>query len=274
MSEAIDEIVDGLDEPQDELTEEPVTEDVTPEAKEEPQEEQQESRANQRIRQLIEEKKALESRVEGLEGLKEQVEALAKSRKEEPEKAPDFMADPKGYVDSQAQKITQTLEELQKRADEGSQQAQQQLAQMQFMQSIQGDETQFVRQTPDYYDALQYVRDQRREELEELGIDDEEEVARIINTEELQAAAVAINKGTSAAAHYYNKAKKLGYKHEETDKAAEKVDEEAARLEAAKRAQSMGGNNLPEEADIEDPDDAAWAPIEESFKEMFGVDLK
>ena len=264
MSEAIDEIVDGLEETPEEPQEEVKAE--APEVKEEVKEE---SRANQRIRQLIEDKKSLESRLEKLETLKEQVESLAKSR--EPEKVdPDFMQDPKGYVDTQSKKVQEAIEKLERQAKEGSEKAQQQLAQMQFMQGIQSDESNFIRENPDYYTALNYLREQRKAELEELGIDDDEAI-QIINKEELQIAAIALNKGTSAAAHVYSRAKKLGYaKNQDTSE----LDEAAERMTKAQRAQSMGGSNIPEERSIEEPEDEAWAPIEEAFEELFGSKLR
>jgi len=269
MSEAIDEIVDGLD---DEPVSEEKAEVETPEKVEEPDTSKIEQERDNYRRAMKEERQRrqeIEARLEKLEGLKEQIEKLSAARQPET-KDPEFMEDPKGYVDLQSKKVQEAIQRLESQAKEGSSRAQEQLAQMQFMQNVQSDESQFIRQNPDYYEALNFIREQRRTELEELGIEDEQEIAQIINREELQAAAVAMNKGTSAAAHYYNRAKRLGYAKEQDTSG---IDEAAERMERAQKAQSMGGSNIPEDR-TEEPEDEAWDSINAAYKEVFGVELK
>ena len=129
----------------------------------------------------------------------------------------------------------------------------------------------FSQANPDYYDALDYLREQRAQELEDLGLN-QDEIARTINTEEIQAAAVAVQRGTSAAQYAYNRAKKLGYTPEQ--KPDGDVEAQADRMARLQSAGSLGGSGLPaENASVDSPEEEAWAPIEEAFQELFGQSL-
>lgn len=257
-------------------TEEPETPDEPDEAKAEEEPDEAATKAEverDNYRRAMKEERAkrqeLEQRMEKLESLKEQIESL-KAAKDQP-KDPEFMEDPKGYVDQRQARLEAEIKALKASAEDGSKQAQQQLAQVQFFQSIQADESSFIREHPDYYDALNHVREARTEELESLGLE-EDEIKSAINQEELNMAAVALQRGKSAAEIAYNRAKKLGFKAKETN--TDDLEEEADRLERAMKAGSMGGSGVPDETKIEDPEADAWAPIEQAFEELFGQKLK
>lgn len=258
--------------------------DAEPEAaqEEEPQQEQaveaqEESRANQRIRQLIEERNELKERMDqqaqGMLTLKEAVEKLAETRQQEPENKVDFMEDPQGYVDQQTGDLKAQLEELQEQAKGGNEDAQRQLAQMQFVNALQTDEMQFHNQNQDYYQALDYIRGIKSEQYAELGMN-EEQIAQRINAEETTEAMVAMQNGKSPAEYAYNNAKRLGYAGaEKPAEGQEELDEQVKRMENLQNAQSMGGSGVPEGAQIDTAEEEAWAPVEEAFRELFGQEL-
>lgn len=267
MSEVIDEIV----ETEAEVEETPeVKEPETPEVDEAASKAEQE-RDNYRraMKEERQRRQELETRLEKLEGLKDKIEQLAQDRNKP--KDPEFMEDPKGYVDQRQTRLEAEIKALKQQAEEGSKAAQQQLAQVQFFQSIQSDESTFIRQHPDYYDALNHIRESRTEELETLGYD-EDEIKAAINQEELQLAAAALQRGKSAAEIAYRRAQKLGFKAKEVE--TKDLDEDAERLERAMKAGSMGGSGIPEETKLDDPEDEAWDAIGSAFEEMWGQKLK
>lgn len=169
------------------------------------------------IRETRAENKTLKQQ---LAELTAKIDSLAKPApsKEEAPAEPDFLADPKGYVDDAKAKLKQLTDQIE--ADKAKQteaQKQQQAAQETWNKVIAA-EAEFASATPDYHDALNHVRAIRAEQIKiEIRETEEreptqEEVGRILSIQEAQGAAALIAKGKNPSKFYYEYAKTFGYK--------------------------------------------------------------
>lgn len=123
--------------------------------------------------------------------------------------APDFVEDPKGYVDAQTAAALAEVEPLKRQAEE----LQNRLNFEHFTQELGGVEAQFSQQNPDYYDALGYVRNMRTQQLTLLyPTATPEQVNAAIAQEELQAAFNFRQQGRNPAEVAFQLAAALGYK--------------------------------------------------------------
>ena len=126
-----------------------------------------------------------------------------------PEPEPDFLEDPKGYVDAKVERAQATLKQVEQKAEMGAQEAQLN----RFLQHVGAIESDYVKQTPDYYDALAHVRHARSTQLAEMFPQaTPEQITQQIRTEELQAAAALLQQGRNPSEVVYQMAKKVyGY---------------------------------------------------------------
>ena len=120
-------------------------------------------RANDRIRGLIDENKELQRRMDAMDAVKDEVIRMRQEMavpEPEPEAAPapEFLEDPKGYIDANQKQVADQLAALQEQAKKGDEQSQMQLAEYNFRQTIGADEARFAAEKPDYLDALNHVR--------------------------------------------------------------------------------------------------------------------
>ena len=143
----------------------------------------------------------------------------AKLPKAEAPPEPDFVEDPKAYVDDKLAKAISKLEEVNKtatesgkKAEETANAAREQVMLQQFMTSMQSQEQNFVAQNPDYYDALNHIRQIRAYQLEQFepGIT-QEKIFEVIRNEEIQMAAHLHRSGKDPVATAYEIAKRYGY---------------------------------------------------------------
>jgi hypothetical protein len=253
-----------VEEPQEQQAEAESTEEIT-------EEESKGGRANERIRQLVDEKNQLADRVSALEKLNGEIEKLRESLTKQPEPEPevDFLDDPRGYVDQNRRALEARIAELESRDEEGSQTTQQELQALKFQMTVSEDERQFTTEHPDYLKALDYNRQVRREELELMGVSGKD-ADQVIGQEELFLAGRNLQGGKSAAEAAYNLALKRGYKPQvvDTEKVDEELDEQVARRERAREAQSMGGSGSPDAAPENTNEE--WGPVIEAYAEVYG----
>lgn len=254
-----------------EATDEP---EETIEAAEETGEQQRERKqvplhelqAERRKRQEMEQKLAeYEQRMAKYERLWEKLESLEK--KEEPEEeVPDYEYDPTGHLKA---KLEKTEEKIQQTEAEIRQQ--QQMAQLQ--QAIQTAEAAFVAEHPDYYEALNYVRDMQKKALlpiaEKQGWDD----ARIMQElamREIQGAAVLLQQNINPSEYVYEVAKQYGFKPAERGQKDVDADLEAMekKLAASKTAGGSGGSK---KITREMVDEMSIPEFEAAMQEMFGT---
>lgn len=155
-------------------------------------------------------------------------------------KDPDFLEDPKGYVDSQAKKVTDAVKKLDEANAQRTEQDRAQQEVTQLVSSVGAKEQEFLKTTPDYYDAVTHIRAVRASQLQMLYPQaTPDQITRQMTIEEVGAARQIIQGGGDPADFAYKYAKTLGYTPKAqaaasgTAQAAAKPDKDAVR--------SMGG---------------------------------
>jgi hypothetical protein len=188
--------------------------------------------------------------------------------------APDFVEDPKGYVDH---KLTETLgkiAEANKKAEdtgkEAKETAAQAAAQVQFQQAmsaVQQNEQAFARDNPDYYDALAHLRTIRAAQLREFDPEiSQEQIVATIRGEETNLAVQLIRQGRNPAQTALNLARTFGYqpkpKEEPKVEVAKLPDAPNRRLSPDQTLGSGAGGDVELYAKDEvDPLDVALASL-------------
>jgi hypothetical protein len=154
----------------------------------------------------LEERAKLRSELRELQERLQKLEQPAKA----PEPKPDFMDDPKAYIDSTVGETREELTKLKEQAEQLTQE--QQLAR--FTQDLAAREQVFVKDTPDYFDALAHVRMARAEQIMEVYPEaTPEQITETIRREELQFAAATLRQGKNPSESVYRMAQKTyGYR--------------------------------------------------------------
>lgn len=220
---------------------------------------------NRQLRAKIAELEALPRlTAEDAQLLKELREQRAKPPEE---RDPDFLQDPKGYIDAKERKIAAALKKLEegdtqrKQAEEQQRQQQQQIAAI--VTNVQHHEAAFVKETPDYHDALTHARNVRSQQLKMMFPQaTDAQISQQISMEELSAAAQILQSGGNPAEFVYNYARTLGYAPKPKGKQPDK---------SAARTLGSGGSDAQPDGD-DDSDDpnseilAAQAELRAKFK--------
>lgn len=195
-------------------------------------------------------------------------ERKAETEKIEAEPEIDYLEDPKGYVDS---KLDKTLAELREAKEQGTklEQAQKQQAVMQqVVTNAASQEQAFVKETPDYYNALGRIREVMSSQLK-LQYPDatDAQIQQTVAQRELAEAANILSRGGNVAQYAYQYAKTLGYTPPEPEKDGKTKDDELAAMRARRdKAEGMGGSG----SGIDDLLDADDDEFEAAWKETFG----
>ncbi len=143
----------------------------------------------------------------------------AKLPKAEAPKEPDFVDDPKGYVDTKLNGALEKIAEANKKAEESGKQAQEtaahaneQVQLQRFMGDIGRAEQAFVAEHPDYQDALNHIRQIRAFQLQQFQPDiTQEEIGETIRREEIGLAVQLARAGKNPVSTAYELAQKYGY---------------------------------------------------------------
>jgi len=164
---------------------------------------------------------------------------------EQPEPEPDFLADPKGYVDKKVQAALAKLDATEKKTTETAEQIKQREANEAILRATQSAETQFYSQTPDYPEALQHIRGVRTQQLQDLFPDaTAEQINNHIAFEERETAKMLVSQNRNPAEFAYKFAKTLGYTKKapppEAKPAPQPIDRDAVRTLG-----SGGGSGAP-----------------------------
>jgi hypothetical protein len=146
------------------------------------------------------------------------LEAKAAPKPEEP-REPDFVEDPKGYVDhkmggvlAEIAKANEKAATEGKKAQETASKAQEQVELQRFFTDLQQHEARFVQSTPDYHDALAHLRNVRANQLREFNPEiSQEEIVATIRQEETTLAVQLARQGRDPVQTAYNVAKHFGY---------------------------------------------------------------
>lgn len=200
-----------------------------------------------------------------MEAMERELQAL-KNPPKPPEQPPE---DPKAYADFKVKAALDELAGTKKEVEQVKQaatQSQQQTEQMQFVQQLQTAETLFVRENPDYYEALEHVRNYRRAQLRLLAPEAQpEEIDRYIGQEEMQAAAQLAKARRNPIEVVYSMAKAIGF---QSKPAADVV--QLPQVPGTKQLppdQTLGSGAAPA---ADDNDASQGDPFTEAFSEMFG----
>lgn len=127
-------------------------------------------------------------------------------------KPPDFLEDPKGYIDAQAKQTQDALKQLKEGEAKRTEAEQQQQQVQQIVTTTLAKESEFVKTTPDYGDALNHLRNVRGQQLKMLYPQaTDQQIQQQIGREELTAAAQILQVGGNPAEFAYNYAKTMGY---------------------------------------------------------------
>jgi hypothetical protein len=206
--------------------------------------------------------------------MQDQIRELRAAKDAKPaEPEPDYLEDPKGYID---QKLGTTLDQL-RNVEQTVQQTTetigaqgQALNQQNQIQAIQrmaaaGEES-FVKDHPDYWEALEYAREKRADQLRLAFPDaDNAQLAEHIRSEEFATAAQILQQNRNPAEFAYNYAASLGYTSGNKEDALSKLGGE---LETNKQdAQGLGSPGTSSELDSllnSSPDE-----FEQALKEAF-----
>lgn len=240
--------------------------DKAPEAKPEPKTEAKPEPKERTIPLAahLEERRALKAE---LDALRADLAAL-KNPPKAPAPEPDHASDPKGYTDHKVQDALEQLKAL--KADvaqtkETAQQATEQTQQQRFVQDIGAAEASFVKETPDYYDALAHVRQVRARQLQMFDPNiTQEQIVQVIRSEEVGMAIQLARAGRNPITTAYELAKAYGYQPKAPAETLELPKVPAPKKLPPEQTLGSGDGGAIEEVDAESQD-----PFEDAFKEMF-----
>jgi hypothetical protein len=144
----------------------------------------------------------------------------------EPE-PPPFEADPLEHLRQQQERLNQTLAMTQRQLAE-RELAQRQAAQWHAMrEGVNQAEQAFVKSKPDYYDAVNFLRDQRTAQYQQAGVP-EAQIPALLQRDAVTLAQTAASLGRSPAQFAYETALGLNYRAPAPAPAAEEVAQKAA----------------------------------------------
>lgn len=200
---------------------------------------------------------------------------LAPTPKEPPE--PDFVENPKGYVDHKLEQALKGIEEANKKAEatgkaatETATQAAEQVQVQQFFTNLQSHEQRFVAANPDYHDALAHLRTVRAAQLREFSPQiTQEQIVATIRQEEQQLAIQLHRQGRDPVQTAYNLARHFGYQKKAADPPAPGATDVAKLPDVPNRRlppdQTLGSGSSEETPvygkDETDPVDVALASL-------------
>lgn len=240
--------------------------DPAPEAK---PEQKAEAKPEQKERSIplaahLEERRALKAE---LDAMKAQLAALQNPPKA-PAPEPDYAADPKGYTDHKLQTALEKLQEHEKQLETVKQTAQQvdaQVGEQRFFNDLQAHEAAFVKEQPDYHEALQHIRMTRFQQLKILAPEmPDNAIAQQIMTEERGMAIQLARAGRDPVRTAYAIAQANGYRRKE------------AQAPAVELPKVAGPKTLPPDQTLGsgaggsgESDDEAVDSFDAAFGEMF-----
>lgn len=169
-----------------------------------------------------------QERVAAMEARFQQVLDRLNKKPEDEKPAPSYDNDPIEYLKNENERITQELAALNKARVEQSSMAE-------FAEKVSAAKVEFMKNTPDYADAYEHVRNIRIHDLRDLGVPDNE-ISAIIRNEEIGLATTAMNAGKNPAEVLYSIAKRYGYapKKTITEGADKKIESIAEGMKAAR----------------------------------------
>lgn len=242
--------------------------DKAPEAKPEPKVEAKPEPKERTIPLAahLEERRALKAE---LDAVRAEIAAL-KNPPKAPAPEPAYEQDPKAYTDHKVQTALEKLQALEQKTqtvEQTTQQATEQVMQQRFLQDLSAAETMFVKENPDYFDAIGHIRQVRARQLQMFDPNiTQEQISQVIRNEEIGMAIQLARAGRNPITTAYELAQAYGYQRRQP-KPAEGLD--LPKVPAPKKLppeQTLGSGDggATQEVEAESQD-----PFEDAFKEMF-----
>lgn len=220
------------------------------------------------LESLLEERRKFQSKLdEQDQQLKTVADELSKLKpKPEAPVAPDFLEDPKGYIDSAVERIEKSAKHAGTTAEQLRAQTDQEAQFRGFVSNIQTDEAAFAARQPDYQDALRYLREQRAADLKMVFPQaTDQQVIQQLSQEELALSAQVMQSGRSPAEVAYEYAKRRGY----AGKAAPAGKPSATAAEIAAATQTLGAAGGTPEGDPDFDADNPMAELDAAISGAF-----
>lgn len=189
---------------------------------------------------------ALRERLAQFEQLKAELDEQRKAKQAQAEQE-RFNENPAAYLKQQVDGISQKIEQQGAQTQAERQQAEEQ---MRFHMAVSSQIQAFKKQTPDYTEAVNFLKDRRSREYEALGYTTDQ-IDSLFDQEAIGIAKVAIQNGKNPGEVAYTLAKMWGYSG--AKQPDPKQDNEAAlkRLEqGVKASQTLSGAGHPEEQSL------------------------
>ncbi len=183
--------------------------------------------------------------------LQERLDTLAKRFEPAPTPEPTFNDDPAAFLKSKADATDQQIADFNKWRQQQEQQAEQQAHLQRFDSEVSAAEREFSSKTPDYVEAVTFLRNMRDEELREVyGVEDPAQRQLIINKDVAAIAARALQAKRNPAEQAYILARKRGWAGKApepapTPAAPDKIDTIARGQAAARTASAAAGSAPP-----------------------------
>jgi hypothetical protein len=232
---------------------------VKPEAKQDLVQQAAFTEAQSEIKELRKKISELESRPALSKEQQAALDKLKETEQATKEAEPDFLADPKGYVDAKVKAALDKLEGSEKQTKEEAEKIKQQQALTNLLSATARAEASFTETTPDYHKALTHVREIRKQQLKMLYPDaTDQQVGQQLASEEIAIAHQALTRNQNPAEFIYNLSKTYGYKPPEKEKPAEQQAQQKQQQNAqakkpadkdAARSMGSGGGDLPDNDD-------------------------
>jgi hypothetical protein len=124
--------------------------------------------------------------------------------------APDLSTDPLGHLLHKLDSLNEKIEAMSTKSEEERNQSALKNSFEDFKTQVRGLKEQFAKTTPDFDKAHDHLRDLRRADLRDLGMDAKQIEMQIIR-EEVAGAEAAVRAGKNPAAELYAKAVRYGY---------------------------------------------------------------
>jgi hypothetical protein len=217
---------------------------------------------------LLEERRAARREIEEAQRKTMELEQRLKALESPPAPEPSFTDDPKAYIDAKVNQVQEMVKPIEQKAEVGAQQVQLQ----QFMRHVGSIEAEFVKENPDYYQALDHVRSIRRAELAEFYPQaTPEQIVQQIDREELEKAAILLQQGRNPSEAVYRVAKAYGFQKPAAPAAAAPARPNVPQAPVGDPGATLGsgGGALDDGQEIVDGDDDAEM-LQSAIAERFG----
>lgn len=211
--------------------------------------------------------KELEQRAGGYDSVKQELDALkAKLADHDQTKSPDFMEDPKGYLDHNVKSLADKVRELESKGKATEEQIEQHRLIQEMERNIKAHVDSFADKTPDFDDALEFAREQRIEEFKLIYPDaTSAQLQAALAAEEFRTAHTLIQQGRNPGEFIYQWAVKRGYKPAESEETTVSQEEKDKMAAARDQAEGLGSSSGTDIESLEEDDE-----FKEAMKEVFG----